>query len=434
MNRWVRGAYAAAGTAAELASRLAPARESGSTGKITRALALRRGAAGRLERWGEVHRDPDRPLVWMHAASVGEGLMALAIAERLRADAPGIQLAYTYFSPSAERFAASLGADVAGPLPFDTPRAARRMLDALSPTALVFVKGDVWPVLAEESARRRVRTALVNAVVPRGSGRSGRAARLLLGDAYAALDAVGAVSTDDAARLAAAGAAPARILVTGDARYDQAWGRVYERARHAALVDRMTSTPRPTIVAGSTWPADERHLIPAFAALRESVPGARLVLAPHEPRPDHLEMIERLVSGGGVRVARIGDADAPAADVVLVDRMGVLAELYACGDVAYVGGGFHRAGLHSVVEPAVLGVPVVVGPRHHASRDSELLLEAGAAVAADGTGALSRTLATLFASGARRAAMAAAARAVVSAERGAAARNAALVRELLGAV
>lgn len=433
MKWWLRGAYGAAGRLADLASTTAPAPDAARGGrKLLHGLTLRRGAADRLVAWAAAHRDVSRPLLWLHAASVGEGLMALPIAQRLRLLVPGVQLAYTYYSPSAVRFARTLGADVTDALPFDTPRAARTLLDALRPTALVFVRGDVWPVLTEEAAGRGVPVALVNAALARDSGRTHGIGAALLRDAYAALARVGAVDTPDAARLVAAGVRAARIEVTGDTRYDQAWTRAHERPRHAHLVQQLRS-PRPTLVAGSTWPADERHLLDAWELVRKGVPHARLVIAPHEIAPGHLAALETWGSAAGLLTARL-DAATPATDVVLVDRVGVLAELYAVGDAAYVGGGFHAAGLHSVVEPAVLGIPVIIGPAHHEGRDAALLLTHGAAVAVRDARTLAAALTALVTDPARRARMAAGARDVVAAELGAADRAARLVRELLGTV
>jgi len=114
-----------------------------------------------------------------------------------------------------------------------------------------------------------------------------------------------------------------------------------------------------------------------------------------------------------------------------VDRVGVLAELYAAATVAYVGGGFGRAGLHSVIEPAALGVPVIFGPRWQGSRDARLLKEAGAGRAVDGSAALSDALAAWLSNETARATAGAAARAVVERGRGAADRSVSLLLGLM---
>src|SRR5690606_28009400 len=183
---------------------------------------------------------------------------------------------------------------------------------------------------------------------------------------YRRLDAVGAVAQGDAERLASLGVASDRIRVTGDARFDQVWARVAALGGEAALVERpllrrLHDPDVETIVAGSTWPADEARLVPAYARACGEIP-LRLIIAPHEPTPAHLTGLEARLGEAGLRHARLAEVernDGPLPDVVVVDRVGVLAELYAVARIAYVGGGFGNAGLHSVIEPAALGVPVI---------------------------------------------------------------------------
>jgi len=263
-------------------------------------------------------------------------------------------------------------------LPFDATGDARAAIRALDPTALVFSKLDVWPTLAREASNRGVGLGLVSATLSPGSTRRRGIAAALLRDAYARLDRVGAISAEDAERLIALGVPATRVTVTGDTRFDQVWARAARADVGSALLSPLRSD-RPTLVAGSTWPADERPLLEAWSSLREQHPEMRLIIAPHEPTPVHLEPIERWTTIAKVRHARLAAAEAAEADVVIVDRVGVLGDLYALADVAFVGGGFHAAGLHSVLEPAAFGAPVVFGPRYANSREAGLLLAAGAA-------------------------------------------------------
>src|SRR5689334_20982112 len=127
-------------------------------------------------------------MLWMHAPSVGEGLQARPVLELARRERPDLQLAYTFFSPSAERFARGLGVDFADYLPFDTAPDASVAIEALRPTALVFSKLDVWPVLVDVAARRGVRLGMISATLAARSSRSGGLAAALLRDAYRRLE------------------------------------------------------------------------------------------------------------------------------------------------------------------------------------------------------------------------------------------------------
>lgn len=407
-------------------SRLAPDTES----KLVRALRARRGIRDRFRAWAEQHRDPSRTLLWMHAPSVGEGLQARPVLELVRRRHPGIQLAYTHFSPSAESFARSLDVDFHDYLPFDTQRNAQAALDALRPTALVFSKLDVWPTLTAAAHSLGISLGLVSATLASGSSRRSRFAAALLRDAYAVLDRVGAIDPADADRLVALGVRADAVVVTGDTRYDQVWGRARNVDRKSALLLGLASQ-RLTLVAGSTWPADEAALLPAFVAARRQVPNARLIIAPHEPTAAHLEPIESWASREELQLRRLAQATGES-DVVLVDRVGVLGDLYALADIAFVGGGFHDAGLHSVLEPAAFGAPVIFGPRHAMSRDAGLLIARGGARSANDVAMLADALSTWSTDRTARVGAGEHALATVRDGLGAAARSLAVVESLLG--
>jgi 3-deoxy-D-manno-octulosonic-acid transferase len=226
--------------------------------------------------------------------------------------------------------------------------------------------------------------------------------------------------------------------VTGDTRYDSVVLRAAQLDRHAEPFAALArdGNGRFTIVAGSTWPSDEGVLLPAFADLVARTDGrARLIIAPHEPTTSYLAGIATRVHALGLGTHTLWSqySSAAAGPVVLVDRVGVLADLYALGDAAYVGGGYHRAGLHSVLEPAAFGVPVSVGPRWEMSRDAETLIRAGAAVTlpADGRSALIAQWLRWREDPAARARAGAAAAAAVQAGRGATARTVTLVQGLV---
>jgi 3-deoxy-D-manno-octulosonic-acid transferase len=416
--------YTLAGLATDVLVRVVPAGKS----KFQTALSRRRGLVGRYRAWGENFRNPARPLVWFHAPSVGEGLQALPVIELVRARRPDVQIAYTFYSPSAEQFAKSVQADFTEYLPFDTLDHANAIVSALRPNALVFSKLDIWPLLTERAAAAGVPVAVISATLPESSGRRGVFARSLLDDAYRSLERVGAIDENDAARLREQGVRADRITVTGDTRFDQVWAR--SRRSASPLVQRLRSS-RPTLVAGSTWPPDEEYLLTTWARIREKIPDARLIIAPHETSDTHLRAIEKWARAESLTLARINSPEATAADVILVDGHGVLGDLYALADVAYVGGGFHSAGLHSVLEPAAFGAPVLFGPRNEKSREAGKLVEAGGGAVITGDADLAIRLGYWLGSTAARDAAGFSARTMVQDSLGAAERSYQLVTALL---
>ena len=424
MNSLLRIPYSVAGRLADAFTAVVPTGES----KFRRGLSARRGLIDRYRKWSDTARDSSRALVWFHAPSVGEGLQAQPVIQLLRSRRPDLQIAYTFYSPSAERFAQSVKADFTDYLPFDRFDHADTIVGALRPSALIFSKLDIWPALTESAAAHNVRVGVISATLPESSGRRGVFARALLGDAYRALDRVGAIDDADADRLREQGVQPDRITVTGDTRYDQVWLRAQKSA--PSLIQSLRSA-RPTLVAGSTWPSDEEHLLPAWLRIREKIPDARLVIAPHELDARHVESITEWARGKKLDCARIDSPDAPRADVLLVDRFGILGDLYALADVAYVGGAFHSAGIHSVLEPAAFGAPVLFGPLYQKSRDAVRLIAANGGASVKGEIDLGIRLGDWLGSVAARDSAGAAARAMVQDGLGAAERSYQLVTTLL---
>lgn len=424
-----RAALAAGATLAPAAGRLHP--------RIQRGIQARKEAGARLLDWARQHRNRERPLVWFHAASVGEGLQAQSVMTRFRRLHPDSQVVYTHFSPSAEAFAQRIEADSADYLPYDLPSNAESLLQALDPDLLVFAKLDVWPELSTRAAARGTLVALVAATVSPGSGRLRWPVRRLLQPGYHVISAAATVSPEDAQRLQRLGVVPDRIQVLGDPRFDSVRDRVGGVRPDDPLL--LLGRGAPTMVAGSTWPADEAVVLQAFRGVRRRHPDARLVLVPHEPTPDHLNQVESRASGWGLpSPVRLSALESVAA-LILVDRVGVLAALYGAGGMAYVGGGFGRSGLHSVLEPAACGVPVVFGPRWRNSRDAGLLLEADAAVALPHlhTAAAAKSLQAQWESwivdARTRQAQGARGRSVVERGLGASERSAAMLAELISA-
>lgn len=416
--------YALAGAGANAVAAVTPPGKS----KFRRGLSARRGIVERYRQWASHSRDFSRPLVWFHAPSVGEGLQAQPVIELLRSRKPEVQIAYTFYSPSAERFASSLGADFADYLPFDTFATAGAIISALGPRAVVFSKLDIWPALTERAVEAGVPVGVISATLAESSPRRGFMARALLGDAYRSLASIGAIDAKDASHFQEIGVGSDKIQITGDTRYDQVLKRA-QRPR-SSLVQALSSS-RPTLVAGSTWPSDETHLLPIWMRTREKIPDARLVIAPHELKREHLDSITRWAAGNSLRLAVVDDRSAADADVVLVDRFGILGDLYALADVAYVGGAFHSAGLHSVLEPAAFGAPVLFGPQHEKSRDAANLITAGGGASVSSDAELSLRLSEWLGSAPARDAAGFAARTMVQEGTGAAERSFALVTALL---
>lgn len=380
------------GAAARIVSALGPVVEFARP-DVGRDIAARSEAAGALCAWGGP--EDGRPLVWLHGASAGE-LLGAVPALRALARERRHALLVTYFSVSGRAALPRLEPVFASVAPLDAEEELGRVFRTLRPVLLVFAKLDVWPGMMAAARGAGVPAALVNGVVRDGSRRSRPFARRLFRPVYAGLDRVGAASAEDARRLRALGVRDEALAVTGDAAFDLALARADDARAAGGAGTRFEGVlpARPPggarLVAGSTWPPDEEALLGALDGS-----GADLrwqpVLAPHRPTERRvLEILARCRGGGrpAVRFSELarataagaGTSDLPGHAAIVVDEMGLLAELYTAADAAYVGGGLGRDGLHNPLEPAAAGIPVVFGPRFERG-DARALVSAGGAIA-----------------------------------------------------
>lgn len=409
--------------------------------KVADAVNGRREAMRRARLWAESGRAAGRPLVWLHAASAGELGGAVPVIRLLRNRRPELQVAITVSSPSGLPPASALGPDFSGYAPLDTRSDCAGMVAALRPDALVFVKLDMWPGLSAAAEQAGVPMGMINGTVRPDSSRLRSPTRQFLRSTYARLDLAGVVGEPDARALELLGVAAEKIRVTGDAAFDQALERV--RAAEADPRPRLPprSPERQRLVAGSTWPPDENVLL---RAAREVGPRLELVLVPHEPSAEALRRIDAAcLATMGARPRRWSELSAESrpgrhagdsamghsVEPLVVDTVGLLADLYLEADLALVGGAFDTTGLHSVIEPAAAGLPVLFGPVHD-RREADELLAVGAAEEIHERNAADR-IAALIDDPDRMRRMGAAARAYVERNAGASEEGADLVSELV---
>lgn len=394
-----------------------------------------RGRRGWRRRWREAGERLAAPPVWFHVSSVGEFEQAKPLISALAGSHRDIPVVVSFSSPSGHRYALrkeTLDGDnnikFIDYLPADFARNARDTLDAIRPRLMVFVKFDLWPNLIWEARRRGVPVVLIDATLSPSSHRLSAPGRQFYRSVYANIDKILAISDSDATRFADTCPDHPSISTSGDTRFD----RVMERKRDAGEVGFDVSKPgRRVVVCGSTWPRDESRVLPALAAVMAANDGVTAVIAPHEPLPDRVEALSSWAGSAGLSVARAsGGVGEPDPRVVLIDTVGILAESYRMGDVAYVGGGF-STGVHSVIEPAIEGLPVLFGPQHDNSFEALRLRDAGAGFVVETVSDVEETLTRLLQDAPARDAAGDAARSYVESQLGATEKCVAAIEEYL---
>jgi 3-deoxy-D-manno-octulosonic-acid transferase len=334
-------------------------------------ILLRAGAAAESVRWvslgerlGRWVPRPDRPAsderatVWIHAASVGEVMVAGPLVAALRAQWPELRLVVTSNTATGRRVAETLGVDEARFLPIDEPRAVAGALESARPDLFVFVETEIWPVLLAELAKRGTPCAMVNARI---SDRSFPRYRLVASLMRAVLSYVAVACVRDRAsyeRLVALGVRRERTILAGDLKLDALDAREVERTPDL-LADLRGG--HPVLLAASTHEGEDEVVLEAFGRVKHRHRTARLVVAPRHP--ERAAAVEALAVRAGFVASRWTRFDAASAwDVLVVDTTGELRGFMPSATGAFVGGSLVDAGGHNVVEPAAFALPVAVGP------------------------------------------------------------------------
>ncbi|HET7203980.1 MAG TPA: lipid IV(A) 3-deoxy-D-manno-octulosonic acid transferase [Steroidobacteraceae bacterium] len=343
---------------------------------------LHRDQRGRLgQRLGYVERVRGAGAIWIHAVSVGEVQAAAALVRALQRRHPALPIVVSTVTATGAQRARALFEDGVQHcyLPYDLPGAVRRFLDRISPQVTVILETEIWPTLYAELGRRGIPLVLGSARLSARSVERYRRMPSLLRDTLSKGNVtVGAQTGVDAERFRAIGAAGARVQVTGNIKYDLQIPEAQVEAGRA--LRQRWGAGRPVWIAGSTHEGEEQAALAAHVLLRQRHPTALLLLVPRHPQ--RFEGVRGVLRNAGVRFAQRSSGEMPGAgdDVFLVDTIGELQMFYAASDVAFVGGSLVPIGGHSLLEPAVLGLPILSGPHTHNGPDIAALLEQGGAL------------------------------------------------------
>ena len=331
------------------------------------------------QRLGFVAPAPPPGGLWVHAVSVGEVQAAAGLVRALRQRYPELPVTITTVTPTGAQRAKVLFGDSVGHgyLPYDLPGAVRRFLDRVRPGVAIILETEIWPTLYHELGRRGIPLVIASARLSTRSVDRYKLFAGLLRDTLSHGVAIGAQTAADAERFLAIGAAADRVRVTGNVKFDL---EIPPETVAAGRGFRAAAAPsRPVWIAGSTHEGEEEAALDAHALVREGHPGALLILVPRHPQ--RFEAVRGLLRRRGLSFAQRSGGRAPGPEdaVFLVDTLGELQMFYAAADVAFVGGSLVPVGGHNLLEPAVLGMPMVSGPHTQNAQDvAELLQQCGA--------------------------------------------------------
>jgi 3-deoxy-D-manno-octulosonic-acid transferase len=376
--------------------------------------------------------------IWIHAVSVGEVLTARALAADLKTRYPRLRLFLSTTTIAGQQVARRNLQHLDGVFyfPFDWAFIVRRTLSLVKPRLFVMMETEIWPNLLHICRKRGVKTVVINGRISQRSFPRYRLVRPFFRRVLADVDRFCMQSEESARRLVTLGADPARVTVTGSLKFDSLELPVatpHGKPRERVLRFFRLSPNRTVVVAGSTMKSEEAAFLRAFARVKAKFPSALAVLAPRQP--ERFAEVERVARDAGFVTMRRTelpiDAE-PRADVVVLDTIGELAQLYQVATAVFVGGSLADHGGHNILEPAIFGKPIVFGPHMQNFKEiADAFLTNDAAVQVQSDGELDDVLIQLVTDPVRRARLGAAARALVEANRGAKDKTLAVIGEVL---
>lgn len=305
-------------------------------------------------------------VIWMHVASLGEFEQGLPIIEILKTEYPSYKILVTFFSPSGYEIKKNTkSADVVCYLPIDTFKNAHRFMNKVNPELAIFVKYEIWPNFLRELRVRNIPTLLVSAIFKKKQiyfnpfGGFIRKALRTFEHIFV---------QDEKSKKLLESIKIENVTISGDTRFDRV-AQILERDNNNEIISYFKQE-ETCFVAGSTWPEDEKIIVNSINSSKRPL---KWIIAPHNIKGEHIEKLKKSITKKVALYSDLAQNKSHDFDVVIVDNIGLLTQIYSYADLAYVGGGF-ATGLHNTLEPAVFGIPVVIGPNYHGFKEAEDLV------------------------------------------------------------
>lgn len=332
----------------------------------------------------------DDNVFWFHCASLGEYEQGLPVFKVLRERFKSYKIVLTFFSPSGYEIRKNTNvADVVVYLPLDTKHNARTFLDVLNPKFTVFVKYDIWPNYLKELKKRNFRAILISASF-RESQSYFKFYGSRLRKALSTFEHVFVQNESSKQLLKSINIK--NVTVSGDTRYD----RVTQQLEQNNTIDFIAEFKqnKTCMVIGSSWPDDEELLVPY---INENISeDLKYIIAPHNIKANQIENLTRNIKLKTILYSKKENQNLSEFSVIIIDTIGLLSKIYSYADLAYVGGGIGTKGLHNILEPAVFGVPIVIGKNYQKFPEAVQMIDEAGVISISNYTELKQLLDSLF--------------------------------------
>lgn len=310
---------------------------------------------------------------WVHAVSVGETVAVRPLLKALKARYPEKKIVLSTVTETGRSIAENIAeVDVCIYFPFDFGFAVRRMLHAIRPSLIVVVETEIWPNFLRSAHRSGIPTVLANGRISDKSFGGYLRFAWVFRPVLENFDALCMQTEEDARRIIAIGALPARVHVAKNLKYDIPVCMVPEEQRASLRATYLIPEGMPVVTAGSTHQGEDEAVLAAFRSLVSDGRQLLLILVPRHPeRAEEVAKLAEQMGLGCVRRSCLAGKNDPfrSGEVLLVDTVGELMGIYAISDLVFVGGSLVPVGGHNLLEPASLAVPVIFGPHMNNFRE-----------------------------------------------------------------
>jgi len=334
--------------------------------KIKRFLEGRKTVFTTLEEQG----NSSDKTIWIHTASLGEYEQGLPVIKLVKETYPKHKILVTFFSPSGYDVKKhSSEADIVTYLPLDTRSNAHRFINTVKPVLALFVKYEIWPNYLQALKKNSIPTLLISAIFK---------ARQIYFKPYGGFmrKSLGMFShifvQDENSIQLLQNIGILHSSLGGDTRFDRV-AQIANRDNQLPFMEAF-KTDKTCLVAGSTWAEDEALLVPCVNQFSTAL---KVVFAPHTIKEETIAKLKASIAKKVICYSEIQNQDLADYQVLIIDTIGILTKIYSYANIAYVGGGF-ATGLHNTLEPAVFGIPVLIGPEYHGFKEaSDLVTQKG---------------------------------------------------------
>lgn len=311
--------------------------------------------------------------IWFHAASLGEYEQGLPVIEKIKNKYPEHKIVLTFFSPSGyEVRKKNSVADITVYLPLDTKKNAKHFLDLVHPEIVFFIKYEYWLNYLNELQKLKIPTYLISGIFRKDQiffKWYGKFYRKAL-NAFTHLF----VQNENSKKLLLQ-LGKTNVTVSGDTRFDRVVS-ILEKDNSLDFISEFKNNTL-TIVVGSSWSKDENLLIDYINQTKNKI---KFIIAPHNIKEQQIQELKQSISKKVILFSEKSTKNLADFDVFIIDTIGILSKIYSYADIAYVGGGFGKPGIHNILEPATFGVPIIIGPNFSHFAEAIALVNMGGCI------------------------------------------------------